>query len=166
MNPQTWTDHQAAADAAVKMQAVLDSATQVSIIATDLDGLITVFNSGAERMLGHRAKDLIGRQTPEIIHRESEVEARGQELTQQHGRSIQGFDVFVNQAWQGNHEEREWTYVRKDGTFLSVNLVVTAVTDSARQANRVSGRCPRHHRGETRRGRNPAFESIPGAESA
>src|SRR6185295_1225983 len=34
---------------------VLDAATQFSIIATGSDGLITVFNSGAERMLGYGA---------------------------------------------------------------------------------------------------------------
>ena len=33
-------------------KTVLDSATQISIIATNLQGIITVFNKGAENMLG------------------------------------------------------------------------------------------------------------------
>ncbi len=36
-----------------RLNALLDASTQVSIMATDPDGLITVFNPGAERMLGY-----------------------------------------------------------------------------------------------------------------
>jgi PAS domain-containing protein len=60
-------------DAKGRLQAVLDAATQVSIIATDTEGLITVFNSGAERMLGYRAEEMVGRETPALLHLESEV---------------------------------------------------------------------------------------------
>ncbi|HEX8254976.1 MAG TPA: PAS domain S-box protein, partial [Thermoanaerobaculia bacterium] len=46
----------AAADA--QRKAVLDAATRFSIIATDPHGTITVFNSGAERMLGYAAEEM------------------------------------------------------------------------------------------------------------
>ena len=114
-----------------RFQAVLDSATQVSIIATDMSGQITVFNSGAERMLQYRATEMVGSQTPAVIHLESEVRAHGDRLTSDFGRPIHGFDVFVEVARQGKYEEREWTYVRKDGSHLTVNLVVTALKDSS-----------------------------------
>jgi len=32
---------------------------------------------------------------------------------------VEGFDVFVEEARQGRYEEREWTYVRKDGERLT-----------------------------------------------
>ncbi len=114
-----------------RFQAVLDSATQVSIIATDMEGQITVFNSGAERMLQYRATEMVGCQSPAAIHLESEVREQGTKLSREFGRSIQGFDVFVEYARQGKYEEREWTYVRKDGSHLTVNLVVTALRDSS-----------------------------------
>ena len=114
-----------------RFEAVLDSATQVSIIATDMVGQITVFNSGAECMLQYRASEMVGRQSPATIHLESEVRAHGDRLSREFGRSIQGFDVFVEYARQGKYEEREWTYVRKDGSHLTVNLVVTALKDSS-----------------------------------
>ena len=38
------------------LRTVLDATTQYAIIGTDADGLITVFNGGAERMLGYRAR--------------------------------------------------------------------------------------------------------------
>ncbi len=112
-----------------RLQAVLDAATQVSIIATDVNGVIDVFNAGAELMLGYTAEEMVGRQTPQIIHLESEVVARGQELTKELGRPIEGFRVFVENASRGQTEEREWTYVRKDGSRLPVNLLVTARRD-------------------------------------
>ncbi len=114
-----------------RFQAVLDSATQVAIIATDESGIITVFNSGAERMLQYRAEEVIGRLTPAMIHLESEVREHGEQLSRDFGRPIQGFDVFVEYARLGRYEEREWTYVRKDGSHLTVNLVVTALRDAS-----------------------------------
>ena len=113
------------------LREVLEAATGVSVIAGDAHGLITLFNTGAERMLGYRADEMIGKQTPAILHEESEVIARGEELSREYGRPIQGFDVFVEQARQGGSETREWTYVRKDGSRLTVSLDVTATRDEA-----------------------------------
>ena len=45
--------------------------------------------------------------------------------------TIEGFEVFVAYAKAGKFERREWTYVRKDGRHLTVNLVVTAVRNPA-----------------------------------
>ncbi|WHH50854.1 PAS domain S-box protein [Pseudomonas sp. Ap32] len=42
---------------------VLHSASQVSIIATDLEGIITVFNKGAEQLLGYSAEEVVGLRT-------------------------------------------------------------------------------------------------------
>lgn len=113
-----------------KLQAVLDAATQISIIATDTSGLITVFNSGAEQMLGYQAEEVVGKETPALIHLPSEVEERGRELSEHCGRPIAGFDVFVEAARHGEHETREWVYVRKDGSHLTVSLAVTALQDA------------------------------------
>ncbi|MBM4077671.1 MAG: PAS domain S-box protein, partial [Planctomycetes bacterium] len=116
-----------------RLQAVLDAATQMSIIAADVNGVIDVFNTGAERMLGYSASEMIGKQTPSIIHLESEVRKRGEEMSREYGRTIEGFDVFVENARQGLHEEREWTYVRKDGSHFPVSLIVTARRDRFNQ---------------------------------
>jgi two-component system sensor histidine kinase/response regulator len=109
-----------------KLQAVLDAASHVSIIASDTTGLITVFNRGAEQMLGYSSDEMVGKQSPAILHLGSEMFARGRELTEELGKPVQGYDVFVEKARSGQHDEHEWTYVRKNGTTLKVNLVVTA----------------------------------------
>jgi PAS domain S-box-containing protein len=108
-----------------RIQAVMDAATAVAIIATDLRGTITVFSRGAERMLGYAASELVGRQTPSILHLPGEIETLGREMSAQLGRPVEGFDVFAELAQQGAPQERDWTYVRRDGSHLSVTLVVS-----------------------------------------
>ena len=119
----------AEANAHRDLENVLDAASQVSIIAADTKGVVTLFNNGAERMLGYSAEEMVGRQTPAVFHLEAEIEQHGEELSEQFGKPIKGFDVFVEMARQGSHEEREWTYVHKDGTQFPVNLIVTANRD-------------------------------------
>lgn len=113
-----------------QLHGLLNAATQVSIIATDLNGLILTFNAGAERMLGYRADEMIGLRTPEYIHRRDELDARQLELSRRYGRPVVGFAALVAEAVEGDsHEEREWTYVRRDGSELTVNLIITGVRD-------------------------------------
>ncbi|MCG2586324.1 CHASE domain-containing protein [Massilia sp. TS11] len=113
-----------------QFQSLVESASEVSIISTDLDGVIRVFSVGSERMLGYRAEEMIGKQTPAVIHLASEVARRGAELSARFGRPISGFDVFAAVAREGQSESREWTYVRKDGSHLPVLLVVSAIRDA------------------------------------
>ncbi|MCX5632250.1 MAG: PAS domain S-box protein [Phycisphaerae bacterium] len=116
----------------VQLKSVINSSSQVSIIATDLTGRIVTFNSGAEHMLGYSAQEMVDK-TPVVIHLKSEVAERGRELTKELGYPVEGFEVFVAYAKKGKYEEREWTYIRKDGSRLIVNLVVTPVQNDAGQ---------------------------------
>ena len=111
-----------------QLQTVLDGATKVAIIAANTAGVITLFSAGAENLLGYTSQELVGRQTPALFHLESEIVARGLELTEDLGKPVGGLKVFVEKAKNG-HEEHEWTYIRKDGRRLTVNLVVTALRD-------------------------------------
>ena len=111
-------------------QVLLDS-TNLSIIATDQDGLIVTFNRAAERMLGYEADEIVGQCTPAIFHDQDEVVARAHSLSEELGRVVApGFEVFVAKARQNIAEEREWSYIRKDGSRFPVLLSVTAVKDA------------------------------------
>lgn len=44
-----------------RLQALLDAATEVAIIGTDLQGAILVFNTGAQRLLGQSQEQALGR---------------------------------------------------------------------------------------------------------
>ncbi|MEB0039500.1 CHASE domain-containing protein [Pseudomonas sp. MH10] len=112
------------------LTGVLNSASQVSIIATDLDGVIQVFNKGSERLLGYKADEMVNRHTPSIIHVPEEVAARGVELSAEYGQPIEGFRALVYKAKiEGVAQTHEWSYVRKDGSRFPVILVVTAMRD-------------------------------------
>ncbi len=109
--------------------AILDHAA-LSIIATTTEGVITCFNPAAERMLGYRAEEMLGLQTPEIIHDLQEVVARAAQFGAELGIDLEpGFEVFVARARRNLANEYEWTYIRKDGTRMPVLLSVTALRD-------------------------------------
>ncbi len=107
------------------LRNLVDSATELSVIATDRDGVISLFNVGAEKLLGYQAKELVGCQTPAKFHLSSEIEQRAAELTRSYGAPVEGFEAFVKVSLDEGSELREWTYVRKDGAHVPVALVVT-----------------------------------------
>ncbi|GGI25376.1 PAS domain-containing hybrid sensor histidine kinase/response regulator [Pedobacter mendelii] len=121
----------ALAEAKKMLDNVLKSASEISIIATDLNGTITLFNSGAEIMLGYAAVEMIGKHNVDIVHDAQEMKKREQEISIEIGRKIEGFEVFTAMTKLNNSEKRDWTYIKKDGTRLTVSLVVTPVKDSS-----------------------------------
>lgn len=104
---------------------VLQAATEQAIIGTDSAGRITVFNVGAERMLGWTQAEMLGR-TPMTFHHEPEILSRAEEL----GVSA-GFEVLVHNVSPQAAEVRGWTYVRRDGTHAAVSLAVSRITGAA-----------------------------------
>lgn len=114
-------------DAIVYLKAILNASAQVGIIATDVNGTITLFNSGAEQMLDYQAEELVGLQTPAVIHLEDEMVAVGSELSKCFGKEIKGFDTFVYEAKIGRPVTKEWTYINKGGHRIPVLLSVNAV---------------------------------------
>ncbi|MBW4694773.1 MAG: PAS domain S-box protein [Lyngbya sp. HA4199-MV5] len=115
----------------ILQNAILNSANY-SIISTTIEGTITSFNAGAEKMLGYSATEMVGKLTPAIIHEPQEVVVRAQLLSQELGVEIApGFEVFVAKAQRGEVEECEWTYLRKDGSRFPVMLSVTPLHDAA-----------------------------------
>lgn len=109
---------------------IIDSATEFSIIAGDIDLTITLFNKGAEKLLGYSASEMVGKCTPEVFHLKEEVDARALELSQLLGRKVEGGKAFVALAEKEGFDRREWTYLSKDGRHIPVVLVVTPVKDS------------------------------------
>lgn len=112
-----------------KLESILEASSQVSIISTDINGTIMSFNTGAENLLGYKRNEMINVATPEKIHVPQEVTNRSNELSEQFGESVAGFETFVKIPRVHDYETREWTYIRKDGTHFPVLLTVTAIKD-------------------------------------
>ncbi len=110
-------------------EAIL-KASGSAIIATREDGIVTVFNPSAERLLGYRAEEVVGLQTPAIWHDLSEVVAGAKRLTEELKRPIEpGFEVFVTRPRMGEVDLSEWTFIRKDGERIPGMLTATALRD-------------------------------------
>jgi len=106
-------------------QAVLDAATQLSIIATDLDGTIRLFSKGAATLLGYRPAEMIGKRTILSLHLPEELQRYGEKISGINGPVLQDMEVFDQIVKQKQSRAREWVYLRKDGTHLPVSLSVT-----------------------------------------
>ena len=109
--------------------AILSSAT-FSIIATDTQGVIQLFNVGAERMLGYRAVDVINKIRPSDIHDPQEVAARARALSLELGTTIaSGFEALAFKASRGIEDIYELTYICKDGGRFPAIVSITALRD-------------------------------------
>ncbi|AGI25157.1 PAS/PAC sensor-containing diguanylate cyclase [Pseudomonas sp. ATCC 13867] len=113
-----------------RLHGLLDAATQVAIVSTDLRGFVRSCNVGAERLFGYSAREVLGRPVPENIFVKEEILRRAHDLSIALGREIRGFEVVGALVGEG-HEEHEWTCVRRDGRQLKINLIITGVRDSS-----------------------------------
>ena len=109
------------------LQAVVDSSSEVAMISTDTTGVIQLFNTGAERMLGYKAEELVGLQSPAMFHDPEEIDRRSAQLSAEYNQQITGFDTFVFRARQGVSETRQWTYRCKNGEQKQVRLSVSVM---------------------------------------
>ena len=111
------------------LRRVLDSANDLSIIATAPDHTIRVFNKGAERLLGYLGAELIDSASAVVFHDAAELEVRGIELSTLLGRPVQGAGVFIDPTTLD--VPREWTFVRKDQRRVPVLLNISAMFDDS-----------------------------------
>ncbi|MEZ5425040.1 MAG: PAS domain S-box protein [Pyrinomonadaceae bacterium] len=104
-----------------------------SVISTTPEGIIQTFNKTAEKMLGYSAGEMVGKQTLAILHDQTELEERAAELSRELEMEIEpGFDTIVAKTQIKNVvDEREWTYIRKDGSGFPIALSVTTLRDKA-----------------------------------
>ena len=110
-------------------QAIFNS-TQFSSIATDTQGVIRVFNAGAEAMLGFNANDVINIMTPADLSDKAELKARADHLSLKYDVTLQSdFEVLIYKAALGIEDYYELTYICKDGRHLPAQLSVTALRD-------------------------------------
>src|SRR5471030_3279865 len=120
---------QALLKAGALQKAIFNSAN-FSSIATDAQGVIQIFNVGAERMLGYVAADVVNKITPADISDPHEVIARADTLSAELGTAITpGFEALVFKASRGIEDIYELTYIRQDGSRLPAIVSVTALRD-------------------------------------
>ena len=108
-------------------RGILDN-TPYAIVSASPEGIVTSFNPAAERLLGYTAAEVIGKMTPTHWHLPEELAQQAHRLTEELHRTVSAdFSVFTARPQVGRPDEREWTYVRKDGRHVPVLLSVAAV---------------------------------------
>src|SRR5450830_689225 len=78
------------------LQLAIHNSANFSSIATDAQGVIQIFNVGAERMLGYSAAEVVDKITPANISDPTELLARAASLSLEFDTTITpGFEALV-----------------------------------------------------------------------
>src|ERR1700730_18556715 len=113
------------------LQRAIFNSANFSKIATDANGVIQIFNVGAERMLGYTAAEVLNKITPVDISDPQELIARAQALSVELEPQIApGFEALVFKASRGIEDIYELTYIRKDGSRFPAVVSVTTLRDA------------------------------------
>jgi diguanylate cyclase (GGDEF)-like protein/PAS domain S-box-containing protein len=108
-------------------QSMIENAP-FSIIATDPAGTVTAMNPAAEALTHYRKQELIGQHSVVMLHDAAEMSARAVQLSKDLQEPVQaGFGSLIARPRHGQTDEHEWTYIRKDGSRIWVNLAMTAL---------------------------------------
>ncbi len=102
------------------MTSVIDAVTEQSIIGTDLDGVVRVWNPGAEKLLGLPRAEVVRRRRITDFHLPEELAASGSGLT-----------ALVRVARVEGRDVRDWTYVTATGDERTVSVAVTPRSDDS-----------------------------------
>src|SRR6185295_7108894 len=99
------------------LQDAIFNSANFSSIATDAQGVIQIFNVGAERMLGYAAVEVQNKITPADLSDPQELITRANALSVELDTAIKpGFEALVFKASRGIEDIYELTYIRKDGS--------------------------------------------------
>ncbi|HTE31144.1 MAG TPA: PAS domain-containing sensor histidine kinase [Chryseolinea sp.] len=120
---------------AYTLQESIINTTELSIISTNKDGIITSFNRAAEKLTGYVADEMVSRTTPLILHDSLQLIERAEQLSLELGVEVEPtINVLtVVPKTKKAPDRHEWTYIRKDGKRFPVLLSTTGIWDEAEQ---------------------------------
>jgi PAS domain S-box-containing protein len=110
------------------MTSVIDAVTEQSIIGTDRDGVIRVWNPGAEKMLGLPRPEVVRKRSIVEFHQPEELDAEAASLDLAQGPGSR-LAALVHAAQEHGSDVRDWTYLAADGRRRTVAVAVTPRTD-------------------------------------
>ncbi|RNL64753.1 response regulator [Zhongshania marina] len=89
------------------------------------DGTLTLFNPAAEKMLGYSADEVVDKKPMWMLFEPSEIQPELERLSKAGGTG--------DQILSDVNYEREWTFVRKDGSHFPVMLKSNTLYDNEQQ---------------------------------
>jgi PAS domain S-box-containing protein len=112
---QDISDRYRAEEAQSRLAAIVASSDD-AIVAKNLDGVVTDWNEGAERLFGYTADEMIGQPIARLVPSGSKDE-------------IPGILNAIRRGERVDHYETE--RVRKDGSHIHVSLTISPVRDAS-----------------------------------
>jgi PAS domain S-box-containing protein len=100
----------------IRLRLLIDAVKDYAIISLDADGLVTTWNTGAQRLKGYSAQEIIGQHISRFYTAAEIASGKPDEELQQ-------------AASAGHIEDQNWR-VRKDGSRFWAEVAITAVHDS------------------------------------
>ena len=107
-------EREQAAEARARLAAVVDC-SEDAIISKTLNGTITAWNPGAERLFGYSASDAVGRPMQMLLPRE---------------RAREELDILARVGRGERVEHFETVRVRKDGREIDVSVTISPIKDA------------------------------------
>jgi PAS domain S-box-containing protein len=105
------TDHKRAETAAMRLAAVVQSSHD-AIAAKTVDGIITDWNQGAQRIFGYKPEEIIGKSVLTLIPKERQSEEQEILRTIRRGKSLDHYETVRR---------------RKDGKLIDVSLTISPI---------------------------------------
>jgi len=104
------------ADAAVARLAAIVQSSDDAIVSKNLEGIITTWNTGAERLFGYTAEEMIGKPIVDFIPADRIAEEAEILANIRSGLPVKHFETVRH---------------RKDGALIDVSLTVSPIMDAA-----------------------------------
>ena len=107
------------AEQATRLLAAIVESSHDAIVSKNLNGVITSWNKGAERLFGYAAEEAVGQNITLIIPPERRDEER----------------TIIEQITRGERVDHfETVRMRKDGSLLDVSLTISPMKDASGRA--------------------------------
>ncbi|WP_068109700.1 ATP-binding protein [Nocardioides dokdonensis] len=107
------------------LDRIVRSATGTAIVGTDDQGRVTLFNPGAERLLGYTAAEVVG-ETTRVFHTAEQIAAKAEELGVE-----PRFSEVVRRMAEPDMAGEDMGFVRKDGAVRTHSMTLGRITDDA-----------------------------------
>ncbi len=114
---KTSAVHKALRASEQQFQLLVQGVKDYAIFMLDRQGRITTWNSGAERIKGYRAEEIIGEHFSRFY-------------TQEDQREGVPMRSLLRAATEGRHEAEGWR-IRKDGSRFRASVVIDPIHDDA-----------------------------------
>lgn len=115
-----------------RLNEAIIRATELAVISTTPEGIITSFNKAAEKLTGYSAVDVVGKVTPTIFYDHLELLERTAIINAELGGDLDpGFSTFTARLKENDDAARaDWTFIRKDKVRLPVSVSVAPLLEN------------------------------------